>query len=100
MQTEAKWHRESQRQTDPGKGPLLLGLAVGLGLQLGYNSPALSQGFFCCCNPLPLPHLGIVRCLRLMQRRTPPPLLVSPQLVLVCLCKHCKELPTGFQPCP
>lgn len=45
------------RRADPGKGPLLLGLAVGLGLQLGYNTPPPSQSIFCCCNPLPLPHL-------------------------------------------
>ena len=45
------------RRADPGKGPLLLGLAVGLSLQLGYNTPPLSQGFFCFCNSLPLPHL-------------------------------------------
>ena len=44
-------------RADPGKGPLLLGLAVGLSLQLGYNTPPPGQSFFCCCNFLPLPHL-------------------------------------------
>ena len=49
---------QSKNGADPGKGPLLLSLAVGAGLKLGHHCPALGQGFFCCCNPLTLPNLS------------------------------------------
>lgn len=48
--------------TDPGKGPLLLGLAVGLGLKLGHHPPAPRQCLLCCLNTLPFPHLHQCQC--------------------------------------
>jgi len=44
-------------ETHSGKGSLLLGLAVGLGFQLGHHLPAAGKCILCCLDTLPLPNL-------------------------------------------